>query len=130
MKKIPVSEFKFSFSRSSGAGGQNVNKLNTKVTLFWDIESSPSCSAGVKKRFTDKYKRLIIESTVVIKSQRFRAQSKNIDDCVDKLHELLASVEFAPKTRRPTKPTKGSVRKRLENKKNHSEKKKSRSQKF
>ena len=128
--KIPYSEYKFTFSRSSGAGGQNVNKLNTKVTLSWDIEKSPSCYIGVRIRFLEKYQRFLVDKKVVITSQKHRSQAQNIDDCISKLNEMLESVAKAPKKRKPTKPTKGSVKKRLDSKKKLSSKKRFRSEKF
>ena len=130
MKKIAQSEFTLTFSRSSGAGGQSVNKLNTKATLTWNIESSSCCRDEVKKRFIEKYKHYMSGDVVTIRSQRYRSQKRNIDDCVNKLNDFLTSVEYAPKNRRATKPTKGSVKRRLEHKKMRSINKKLRSEKF
>ena len=130
MISIPLSEISFQFSRSSGAGGQNVNKVNSKATLTWNIVTSPSCPAAVKERFAKTYKRLMVGEIVMISSQRFRSQQQNIDDCLQKLHQLLAEVEYPPKVRHATKPTKSSVHKRLENKKVHSLAKKIRSKKI
>ena len=130
MIKIPYSEFTFSFSRSSGAGGQNVNKVNSKATLEWDMKSSGAVNRGVKERFAEKYKRFVVDTKVVITSQRQRSQNQNIDDCIAKLHELLRSVEFPPKKRKATKPTRGSVKRRLDGKKMDSIKKKLRREKF
>lgn len=130
MIKIPTNEMSFSFSRSSGPGGQNVNKVNSKVTLTWNIVISISCSPSVKERFYNKFKQYLVEDCVVINSQKSRSQNQNIEDCIKKLHELLAKVEHPPKLRKATKPTKGSVKKRLESKKINSSKKKLRSEKF
>jgi ribosome-associated protein len=127
IKRVPPGELDFSFSRSSGAGGQNVNKVNTKVTLRWNIDKSTSIPKVVKDRFYKKYKRRISEGGwVTLHSQRYRSQARNIADCVDKLHELIESVRRAPKKRVATKPTRTSIEKRLKNKKGRSETKKTR----
>lgn len=130
MIKIPHSEFSFTFSRSSGAGGQNVNKVNSKASMTWDMTASTSLSSFVKDRFTLKYKRFIVDENVVIHSQKYRSQAQNIDDCISKLHELLADVEFPQKVRRKTKPTKSSNNRRLDKKRKDSLNKKLRRQKF
>ncbi len=128
--KVPYSECNFSFSRSSGAGGQNVNKVNSRVTLSWDISASEVCNNAVKTRFKEKYQRFIVGGLVVIHSQKHRTQKMNIDDCIEKLESLLSSVLVPPKIRRKTKPTKSSMRKRLDAKSRQSKLKKSRSEKF
>lgn len=130
MRPIPRKEFKLSFTRSSGAGGQNINKLNTKAILTWDMKASTSCLTSIKKRFALKYKRFIFEDNVVISSQKYRTQKQNIDDCINKLMEFLSSVEFPPKARKATKPSRSSVKKRLDSKTKHSSKKKIRSEKY
>ncbi|MBT3583650.1 MAG: aminoacyl-tRNA hydrolase [Halobacteriovoraceae bacterium] len=125
--KVPIAEFDFSFSRSSGAGGQNVNKLNTKVTLTWDIIKSKSVSEAVKKRFEAKFSRFISsEGIVQVISQRFRSQPRNIADCTEKLHLMLEKVARPPKARVKTKVPPRAKRKRLDDKKNKSEVKKKR----
>jgi ribosome-associated protein len=122
--RIPFSEFTFTFSRSSGAGGQHINKVNSKVTLYWKIDESPSCPEAVKERFKAKYHRYLLESgEIQITSQANRSQKENIDDCIEKLHELINDVKNPPKTRKPTKPKRSAVLKRLESKKIDSEKK-------
>ncbi|RLA61287.1 MAG: aminoacyl-tRNA hydrolase [Epsilonproteobacteria bacterium] len=126
--KLPTGEFTFSYSKSSGPGGQKVNKTNTKVTLRWNIVASEFLRAGVKERFLKKY-RVLEDGNLVIVSQRFRSQERNISDCLEKLSEMIESVRVAPKKRRPTKPTRGSVEKRLKAKKGKSDIKKMR-QKF
>jgi ribosome-associated protein len=125
--KINTKEFIFTFSRSSGAGGQNVNKVNTKATLAWDIDHSTSIGEGVRKRFKDKFSHLITdEGLVKISSQRFRNQPQNIADCINKLYEYLTQVITPPKKRIATKPSKATIAKRIKIKKNKSEIKKSR----
>ncbi|MFT6067822.1 MAG: ribosome-associated protein [Bacteriovoracaceae bacterium] len=126
-RKIPMGELEFSFSRSSGAGGQNVNKVNTKVTMRWNIAKSTACGSAVKERFKARYKRRILDNGIVqMVSQRYRSQARNIDDCVEKINEMLDAVRVAPKRRVATKPTRGSVERRIKTKKNKSETKKTR----
>jgi ribosome-associated protein len=130
MIEIPKNELSFTFARSSGPGGQNVNKVNTKAIMTWDMESSINCFQSIKDRFSIKYKRLLVDQYVVISSQKYRTQNQNIEDCISKLHEYLSTVEFPPKSRRPTKPSRNSVKKRLDTKSKHSAKKRMRSEKF
>jgi len=125
--KIPLREFRFTFARSSGPGGQHVNKVNTKATLRWSVSSSSSLPEGVRRRFVVRYRRRITsEGELVLTSQRFRDAGRNVADCLEKLRNMLAEVAVAPKRRKPTKPTAGSVRRRLEEKRRQSRKKESR----
>jgi ribosome-associated protein len=124
---IPLDEFEFTFVRSSGPGGQNVNKVNSKAVLRWPALASPSLSAEVKERLAASFRsRLTTEGELVITSQRFRDQGRNIDDCLEKVREMLAAVAAAPKKRRPTRPSRGAKERRLESKRAVSEKKRSR----
>ena len=125
--KIPDDEFTFTFARSSGSGGQNVNKVHSKVSLIWDIQRSSSINTFMKRRFIEKYSNFInSDNKVKIISQKFRTQSRNIADTVEKLHSMLAEVKSPPKRRIDTKPTYASVKKRIKNKKSNSEVKKGR----
>ncbi len=88
------------------------------------MEASEVVSLEIKQRFRLRHKRFIIDGLVVISSQTSRSQKMNINDCVEKLYDLLKEVKEPPKKRKATKPTKTSVKKRLEAKKKNSEKKK------
>ena len=118
--RIPLREFHFSFSRSSGAGGQNVNKVNTKATLRWQVEHSPSLPDDVRQRFVQRYRRRIThEGELVLTSQRFRDQGRNVADCLEKLRAMLEEVSRAPRPRKRTRPTKASKERRLQAKRGH-----------
>jgi ribosome-associated protein len=118
---IPLDEFSFTFARSGGPGGQNVNKVNSKAVLRWRVFESPSLDERVRTRFVEQNRNRITEAgDFLLTSQRFRDQPKNIDDCYEKLRELLVRAAVQPKRRRPTKPTAGSRRRRLSDKRSRS----------
>ena len=122
--KIPMDEFRWSASRSSGPGGQNVNKVNSKVTLHWRVVDSPYLPDDVARRFQAKYaQRINADGELVLQSQRYRDQPKNRDDCLQKLRQLILSVRYAPRTRRSTRPTKASKERRLREKRHKAERK-------
>src|SRR5215218_7035366 len=125
--RVPLDEFEWSFARSGGPGGQNVNKVASKAVLRWDFERSPSVPDDVKARFREKFPtRLTTEGEVVLASELTRDQGRNREDCLEKLAELLRAAAVPPKVRRPTKPTKGSQRRRVEAKKRQSVRKSTR----
>ncbi len=124
---VPLKEFDFSYSRSSGPGGQHVNKVNTKVTLHWAVARSAHLPADVRERFLAKYRRRINnDGQLVVTSQRFRDQGRNVADCLAKLREMLLSVSTRPKARKPTKPSRAARERRLQAKQRTSEKKRRR----
>jgi ribosome-associated protein len=126
--QIPRQEFHFTFVRSSGPGGQNVNKVNTKAVLRWAIGSSQDLPEDVRQRFLKRFRnRVTSTGDVVISSQQFRNQARNVADCLARLREMLASVAVPPVRRRRTKPSRGSVERRLKNKHAQSKKKSRRS---
>jgi ribosome-associated protein len=119
--RVPLDEFEWSFARSGGPGGQNVNKVASKAILRWNFDGSPSVPDDVKARFRVRFpSRLTTEGEVVLSSELTRDQGRNRDDCLDKLAQMLRAVAVAPKKRRPTKPTKGSQRRRVEAKRRQS----------
>jgi ribosome-associated protein len=125
--RIPRSEFSFTFVRSSGPGGQNVNKVASKAILRWPVAATESLDAGVKQRFLDQYgKRITVEGDLLITSQRFRDRLKNIDDCLDKLGQMIDSVARPPVRRKKVKPTRASRERRLRQKRDRSTRKESR----
>jgi ribosome-associated protein len=122
--RVPAAELRFTFVRSSGPGGQNVNKVNSKAVLHWNVAATTSLPAEVKQRFLSRYaRRISSEGMLVLASQRFRDQARNEADCVVRLEEMIAAVAKAPKPRRPTQPTAGSRRRRLEEKRAQSARK-------
>src|SRR5215475_8282816 len=100
-------EIEESFVRSSGPGGQNVNKLSTAVQLRFDVRRSPSLPDDVRARLERLAgKRLTREGVIVIIAQRHRTQERNRQDALDRLIELVRAAAVRPVPRRPTKPTK------------------------
>jgi len=125
--QIPDSEFTFAFSRSSGPGGQNVNKVCSKALLTWDVTRSPSIPQDVRERFLIRFRRRINkEGMLLITSQRYRDQARNMQDCLSKLGELLLSVAVTPTKRKASAPSRGAKQRRLNDKHVRSDKKQSR----
>lgn len=116
--EIPERELVFSFARSSGPGGQNVNKTETKATLRWDVSRSPSIPADVRARFLREFAtRITTDGELVISSQRHRDRLRNVDDCLEKLQSMLRQVAKPRLKRRPTRPSRGAVERRIVEKK-------------
>ena len=113
--------------RSSGPGGQNVNKVNSKAVLRWAVGRSPSLPEAVRERFLRKYAhRLTTACELLVTSQRYRDAPRNSQDCLEKLRAMLLGVAHPPKHRRATRPTRGSVERRLQGKRRQSAAKQSR----
>lgn len=123
------SELEFSQARSSGPGGQNVNKVNSKVTLRWSPEKCTKLDEDWRRRLVNRYgNRITREGDLVLQSDRYRDQVRNLADVRQRLVEMLLSCQSAPTPRKATRPSLGSQRRRLAAKHQQSEKKAGRRQ--
>jgi len=116
-------EITFEAIRAQGSGGQKVNKTSVAIHLRFDIDASSLTDFYKEKLLSLKDKRITKEGIIVIKSQQHRSQEQNRDEALERLTELIKSVNVVQKKRVPTKPTKGSVNRRLQSKKKHAGKK-------
>ncbi len=124
---IPLKELQIQAVRSSGPGGQNVNKVNSKVVLQWNVRQSNALPAPIQARLLARYGHRISEQGLLtITSQRYRDQPRNRADCLQKLREMVQTVQHPPAKRHATKPTWTSRVKRLEQKRRSGERKKMR----
>ncbi len=111
---IPDSELEERFVRSSGPGGQNVNKVATAVELRFDVRASAALPEEVRERvLARRDRRMTAEGVLVIQAQRFRTQERNREDARQRLQALIEACRDAPKKRVATRPTRGSVERRL-----------------
>ena len=112
----------FSYARSRGPGGQHVNRTNSAAILRWNLLNTQVFSEEVKERLRNKLSnQLTAEGDLLVRSDEFRDQDQNRSACIKKLQALLRKALFVPKKRVATKPTRSSVRKRLDSKKQQSE---------
>ena len=117
-------ELQFKAIRSSGAGGQHVNKVSSKIELTFDLENSNSISENEKNLLKSKLSsKLTKKNNLILFCDTTRSQHRNKELVIERFLELLKTNLIRPKKRRPTKPTKGSVKRKVESKKRVSEKK-------
>ena len=117
-------ELEFQTSRSSGPGGQNVNKVESRVELRFRLAASELLSDEQKQTLQQKLaSKLTAEGELLVVAQEDRSQLRNREIALRKFHDLLTKALHKPKPRKATKPSQGAVRQRLESKKKHGEKK-------
>ncbi len=124
---IPRSELDMRVSRSSGAGGQHVNKTSSRVEIFWNVLGSRALTEEQRARLREKLaSRLTTEGSIRVVASDMRSQSRNRDLAEERLADLVRRALLIPKKRRPTRPTRASKEARLEGKKRRSHKKRER----
>ena len=130
-RTIRASAIAWSFARSSGPGGQNVNKLNTKAILHVGLaDLEPALGPAATSRLRRQAERFIIDDQIVIACDEHRSQLDNRLTAIERLSDLVKKALVRPKPRRKTKPSRASKERRLKSKKEHGDKKRQRRQRF
>ena len=120
-------EVGLSYARSGGPGGQHVNKTSTKVLLRWNLETTAALTEEQRARVRQKLaSRLTEDGELLVTSERYRDQSRNVDDAVAKFAALLRDALHVPRKRKATKPTRASQKRRMDAKRRRGDIKKQR----
>ncbi|MFN2427795.1 MAG: alternative ribosome rescue aminoacyl-tRNA hydrolase ArfB [Candidatus Binatia bacterium] len=116
--EIPAEELSIRYVRSSGPGGQNVNKTSSKAVVRWNVRSAAGVRDDVKGRFVARFaSRITAAGDILITSDRHRDQPRNLEDCVAKLRAMLVEVAVPPTRRKPTRPGRAARERRIGEKK-------------
>ncbi len=122
IEKIPFSEFQFEPTRSRGPGGQSVNRTSSAMILRWNIDRTTAFTEEEKIRIKSVLKNLIsTDGDLLLRSDSFKDQDQNRKYCLEKLENFLQRALFIPKLRKKTRPSKSSIKRRLEGKSRRSE---------
>jgi ribosome-associated protein len=113
---IPDNEIEVSAIRAQGSGGQNVNKVSSAIHLRFDINASSLPEFYKQRLLSLRDKRISKEGVIIIKAQKFRTQEKNREDAFERLMEIIKDATVVQKVRRPTKPSRGSQKRRMDSK--------------
>jgi ribosome-associated protein len=113
---IPDNEIDISAIRAQGSGGQNVNKVSSAIHLRLDINASSLPEFYKQRLLSLRDKRITKDGVIIIKAQKHRTQEKNREDALERLKEIIKNVTTVQKVRRPTKPTRGSQKRRMDSK--------------